>query len=49
MDETLGDNKKSIAYILWGVLAISLLTFLCFYKRIKLAVAILKTGASYLG
>lgn len=47
--ESMGDNRKIISYICFGVFGVTFLIFLCFYHRIKLAVAILKTGAQFIG
>jgi hypothetical protein len=43
------DTRKNISYVLGGIFVLSLLMFCCFYSRIKLAIAILKTGSMYLG
>ena len=47
--EVSGDDRKNIAYVFWGVAGVSFLVFLCFFSRIRLAVAILKTGANFIG
>lgn len=43
------EQRKHVAYGIWGLWALCLLTFLCCFSRIRLAIAILKTGASYIG
>lgn len=53
VDESVGEvgeeDRKNIAYVIWGIDAVTFLVFLCLYSRIKLAVAILKTGANFIG
>lgn len=42
------DTKKIIAYVLWGILGVILIFVLCMYSRIKLGIAIVKTGAMFI-
>lgn len=49
MAEKLGDNRKNFSYVMFGIFGVSFLIFLCLYHRIKLAVAVLKTGANFIG
>ena len=39
---------KIVSYILFGVLAISFIVFICLYNEIRLAIAIIKTAAIYI-
>jgi len=41
------DTKKIIAYVLWGILGVIFIFVLCMYSRIKLGIAIVKTGAMF--
>lgn len=41
------DTKKIVAYVLWAILAVVVIFVLCMYSRIKLGIAIVKTGAMF--
>lgn len=41
------ETKKTIAYICWAILGVLVIFILCMYSRIKLAIAIVKTGAMF--
>lgn len=43
------ENMKYVAYLLWGICALSALIFCCLRKTLRLAVAIVKTAGLFLG
>jgi len=47
--EVSDEDRKNIAYVIWGIAGVSFLFFLCMLSRIRLAIAILKTGANFIG
>jgi hypothetical protein len=43
------EQRQYTAYFFWAALLLTIVFVLCMYKRIKLAIAIVKTGASFVG